>query len=120
MKGYSPRERFGLIVLILVVIGLFLTERLIDSAGCERVDDQRETPEQRAAAKSDSTSEWMSRKDRSEAHRRSDSIRNLKKSPGYRNDDGKKKRMSGKSRKRDKKSSPKSAPVQRSLRDERL
>ncbi len=145
MKGYSPRERLGLIMLILVVVALFLTERLIDSAGCERTDNKRVEAQEKGSLQgsennyvidslnSDSAAPetesadgattsrgtWMSGKDRSEAHRRSDSIRDKNKEERtYKTKEEKTHRK--KSRKTTKKSKPSSPAPQRSLRDERL
>lgn len=121
--GYSPRERLGLIMLILVVIGLFLTERLIDSAGCERTENAVESyPTQNTPADS-SKGKWMSRGERSEAYRRSDSIKDKRKA-AHKDSLKSKSKQVRRSRKKggsnSGKSSPQSSPQRRSLRDERL
>lgn len=130
MKGYSPRERNGMIVLASLVVLCFCIEPLARVAGCTRVEDAPPPSgvgaEGMSIVKTDSSAEDSAvpygevrknirREERSEAHHRSDSIRDARKKA--RKDSA---RAARKHRKSGKSGRQKAAPVRRSLRDERL
>lgn len=126
MKGYTPRERLGLIMLALVVASLFLIERILDSSSCRR---QEETQAVKTLPATDFQSDdspethWMRKSDRSEARHESDSIRDARKrasrdSSRY---DSKPRKKKGNAKSSGNKGGNRPAPAPvRSLRDERL
>lgn len=115
----------GLIVLGCIVAACFCIEPIAQMSGCGRTSDVVDSEASQAAkfpegeVQSAEESGWVSRDDRSDSHKRSDSIRDVKKR-GHRN--SKSAKSGSKSRKRSKKSSDKRSapPSRRSLRDEKL
>lgn len=130
MKGYSPRERNGMIVLACLVVLCFCIEPLARVAGCTRVEDataasgigaegvpivKKDSAAEDSAATYGGVRKNISREERSEARHRSDSIRDARKKA--RKDSA---RMARKHRKSGNSTRQKAAPQRRSLRDERL
>ena len=126
MKGYTPRERLGLIMLALVVASLFLIERILDSSSCRRQEEIQgiQSMDSNEVAPLDTSDAiWIRKSDRSEAHKKSDSIRDARKSL-YKDSlrfHSKRGNKKGKSKSSGKNGRRQSAPApKRSLRDEKL
>lgn len=129
MKGFSPRERLGLISLAIVVAAIFLMEKVVDLSGCQRAEPPRsakevETPPPQSTAQpgvgsedsdnSSSVSGWIKRSERSEARLQSDSIRNQNRKKGGKSG------VRKKSGNKDKSNSRNNSPNRRSFRDEEI
>ncbi len=104
MKGFSPRERFGLIMLATVVAGCFLLG-MISWEGCER----SEPVENINSVDNVATDSVVAGKE------------SMKRAGTYRDSLRNKRKQRGKKRNKKKKESKEKSPAERrSLRDERL